>query len=334
MKPLQFRAPRRSVGRLVGLLATVFLTFAGLVTAAHADPLKIAMILPGPITDNDWNSVGYNGLQAASKALGVEVSYAENVSDADAERVLRDFAQRGYGLIFAHSFSFGDAALNAADDFPNTVFMAGTASKLTSNLGTYSNPDYQGAYLTGMLAAGASKSGAIGWVGGMPAPNMLANLHAYEAGAKEINSKVKVMHTFIGSWYDPPKTKEAAIAQVEQGADVLSAQGVGVIDAAVAKRVYALGAMTDQNHLGPNVVLTSVTWDLGPLITDVAKAVMLKTWKSANLSYGISKGSVQLADFHGLDKNIDPAAMKKMLDRMAAIKAGDFVVPLDTTNPD
>jgi basic membrane lipoprotein Med (substrate-binding protein (PBP1-ABC) superfamily) len=303
-------------------------------TVAHADPLKIAMIMPGPITDNDWNSVGYNGLEAAAKALGVEVTYAENVTDADAERVLRDFAQRGYGLIFAHSFSFGDAALNAAEDFPNTIFMAGTASKLMPNLGTYSNPDYQGAYLAGMLAAGTSKSGAVGWVGGMPAPNMLANLHAYEAGARDINPTVKVMHTFIGSWYDPPKSKEAAIAQVEQGADVLSAQGVGVIDAAISKKVFALGAMTDQNHLGPEVVLTSVTWDLGPLVTDVAKAVLDGTWKSENWSYGISKGSVRLADFHGLDKNVNPAAMKKVLDKVAAIKSGDFVVPLDTTNPD
>lgn len=299
---------------------------------AVADPLKIAMVMPGPITDNDWNSVGYNGLEAAAKALGVEVAYSENVTDADAERVIRDYAQRGYGLIFAHSFSFGDAALNAAEDFPNTIFMAGTANKLAPNLGTYSNPDYQGAYLAGMLAAGTSKHAAIGWVGGMPAPNMLANLHAYEAGAKEINPSIKVMHTFIGSWFDPPKTKEAAIAQVEQGADVLSAQGVGVIDAANDKKVFALGAMTDQNHLGPQSVLTSVTWDLGPLVIAVAKAVEDKTWKSENWSYGIDKGSIQLADFHGLDKNVDPAVMKKVDDKITAIKSGAFTVPLDTTN--
>ena len=321
-------------GRILGLLAVAMFGLAGLFGAAEAAPLKIAMIMPGPITDNDWNSVGYNGLEAAAKALGVEVTYAENVSDADAERLLRDFAQRGYGLIFAHSFSFGDAALNAAEDFPNTVFMAGTASKLAPNLGTYSNPDYQGAYLAGMLAAGASKSGSVGWVGGMPAPNMLANLHAYEAGAKEINSGVKVMHTFIGSWFDPPKAKEAAIAQVEQGADVLSAQGVGLIDAAIAKNVLALGAMTDQNHLGPKAVLTSVTWDLGPLITDVAKAVIDKSWKSENWSYGVAKGSVQLADFHGLDTKVDPTVLKKVQDKVAAIKSGAFEVPLDTSNVD
>ncbi len=255
----------------------------------------------------------------------------ENVADADAERLLRDFADRGFNLIFAHSFSFGDAALNAAEDYPNVTFMAGTAASLAPNLGTYSNPDYQGAYLAGMLAAGASKSGTVGRVGGMPAPNMLANLHAYEAGFKEIKPEGKVLHTFIGSWFDPPKAKEAAIAQVEQGADVLSAQGVGVIDAAVGKNVLALGAMTDQNFLGPQAVLTSVTWDLAPLITAVGKAVEDGTWKSENWSLGVAAGSINLADFHGLDSNVDPAVLKAVEDKIAAIKAGTFEVPLDTS---
>ena len=154
----------------------------------------------------------------------------------------------------------------------------------------------------GCSAQASAKSGVLGWVGGNPAPNMLANLHAFEAGAKEMNPDAKVLHTFIGSWFDPPKAKEAALAQVEQGADVLSAQGVGVIDAAVEKGVYALGAMTDQNAAGPEAVLTSVTWNLAPLVTQVAKSVMDGTWKSENLSLGVSTGAVQFAPFHGLDQ--------------------------------
>ena len=323
-----FTLNRRSFVTGLAVTAAATMLLGGTALAAG---LKIAMILPGPITDNDWNSVGYNGLEAAGKALGAEVAYVENVADADAERLLRDFADRGYGLIFAHSFSFGDAALNAAEDYPKVIFMAGTAASLAPNLGTYSNPDYQGAYLAGMLAAGASKSGTVGWVGGMPAPNMLANLHAYEAGAKEVKADAKVLHTFIGSWFDPPKAKEAAIAQVEQGADVLSAQGVGVIDAAVSKDVLALGAMTDQNFLGPKAVLTSVTWDLAPLITAVGKAVEDGTWKSENWSLGVAAGSINLADFHGLDSNVDPAVLKAVEAKIAAIKAGTFEVPLDTS---
>jgi basic membrane lipoprotein Med (substrate-binding protein (PBP1-ABC) superfamily) len=300
-------------------------------TEAGEPPIRIAMVLPGPINDNDWNTVGYNGLQSAAEALGAEVAYVENVTDADAERVLRDFASRGYNLIFAHSFSFGDAALSVAEDFPDTTFMAGTAQELAPNLGTYSNPDYQGAYLAGMLAAGVSESGVIGWVGGMPAPNMLANLHAYEAGAAEVNPDAKVLSTFIGSWFDPPKAKEAALAQVEQGADVLSAQGVGVIDAANEAEVYALGAMTDQNFLGPESVLTSVTWDLGPLVTAVAEAVIDGTWESKNWSLGIIEGSVNLAEYHDLAEAVSPELQELIDAKIEAIKAGEFVVEEDTT---
>lgn len=296
-----------------------------------AETLKIAMVLPGPINDNDWNSVGYNGLKEAAETLGLEYSYAENVTDADAERVLRDFASRDYGLIFAHSFSFGDATVAVAEDFPDTIFMAGTAEELAPNVGTYDNPDYQGAYLAGMLAAGMSETGVIGWVDGNPAPNMLANLHAYKAGAKEANPDVTVLHTFIGSWFDPPRAKEAAIAQVEQGADVLSAQGVGVIDAAMEKDVYALGAMTDQNHMGPEVVLTSVTWNLAPLVEGVAASVLDGTWESQNWSYGIPEGSVGLAPFHQLEEDVPPEVVEMVNNKLEAIKNKEFTVPHDTS---
>ena len=314
------------------LLKASALAIAAAFPQLAAAEVKIAMIMPGPITDADWNSVGYNGLKAAEAALGATIAYSENVTDADAERVMRDYASQGYDLVFAHSFSYGDATLNVAEDFPKTVFMAGTAQESADNVGTYSNPDYQGAYVAGMLAAGTSKSGVIGWVGGMPAPNMLANLNAYTAGAKEQNPDVKVLRTFIGSWFDPAKTIEAAIAQVEQGADVLSAQAVGVIDAAIAKNVWALGAMTDQNHLGTDVVLTSVLWDLGPLVTAVGKAVEEGTWVSEAYSFGIPEGSISLADFHGLDKNVPEATLSAVNAKFDAIASGEFVVPLDTSD--
>ncbi len=298
---------------------------------SEAPLLKVAMILPGPINDNDWNMVGYNGLMAAADELNIEVAYVENVTDADAERVLRDFATRGYDLIFAHSFSFGDAALSVAEDFPETYFMAGTARELADNLGTYSNPDYQGAYLAGMLAAGISESGVIGWVGGMPAPNMLANLHAYEAGAAEVNPDIDVLFTFIGSWFDPPKAKEAALAQVEQGADVLSAQGVGVIDAANEAEVYALGAMTDQNFLGEESVVTSVMWNLGPLVTAVAEEVIAGEWESRNWSFGLIEGSIELAPYHDLEDVVTPELQEVIDAKIEAIMNGEFVVEEDTT---
>ncbi len=303
------------------------------IPAMAADDLKVAMILSGPINDDDFNSVGYNGLKKACEELGVEYAYIESVPDADAERIIREYVANGYGLIFAHSFSFGEAASKVAADFPEVIFMnAGTPPVENPNLGTYDNPDYQGAYLAGMLAAGISKSGSIGWVDGIASPNMVANFQSYRDGAEEMNPEIEVLHTFIGSWYDPPKAKEAAIAQVEKGADVLSSQGVGVIDAAIEKNVWAIGAMTDQNFMGPNVVLTSVMWDLYPCVKRVVQEVLDGTWTNTNRSYGIADGSVYFSDFHGLDSNIPAEVMEKVNQKYEDIKSGKFVVPHDTSD--
>ncbi|WP_213814435.1 BMP family protein [Glaciihabitans sp. dw_435] len=335
---------------VVGIAAVVSLTAAcstavstdsatstGTATSAARTPvkdLKIAIVLSGPTTDHDFNQVGYEAAEAAGKSVGAKVAFAENVSDANAERTIRNFASEGYQLIIAHSFSFGDATLKVAKEFPDTVFMAGTATSNASNVGTYDNPDYQGAYLAGMLAAGTSTDGTVGWVSAIQTPNLLANLHAYEAGAKDINAKATVLHSFIGSFYDPPKAKEAALAQIQKGAQVLSAQTVGTIDGAIAGKAYAIGALTDQNFLGPQTVLTSVTWDVSPLFTDIAKAVQDGSWTNKNYSYGIKEGSIGLADFHGLESKVPADVMKTVLEREAQIKDGSFTVPYDVSTVD
>lgn len=311
---------------IVMLLVSAFPTIA-------SDDLKVAMVLSGPINDDDFNSVGYNGLKKACEELGLEYAYIESVPDADAERIIRDYVANGYGLIFTHSFSFGEAASKVASDFPEVIFMnAGTPPVENPNLGTYDNPDYQGAYLAGMLAAGISKTGTIGWVDGIASPNMVANFQSYRDGAEEMNPEIEVLHTFIGSWYDPPKAKEAAIAQVEKGADVLSSQGVGVIDAAIEKNVLAIGAMTDQNFMGPDVVLTSVMWDLYPCVKRVIQDVLDGTWTNENRSYGIADGSVYFADYHGLESNIPDDVMKKVNQKFEDIKTGKFEVPHDISD--
>jgi len=306
-------------------------------TSAAREPvsdLKIAIVLSGPVTDNDFNQVGYEAAEAAGEAVGAEVAFAESVDDANAERTIRNFADEGYQLIIAHSFSFGDAALAVAADYPDVVIMAGTAESNAENVGIYENPDYQGAYLAGMLAAGVATDGTVGWVSAIQTPNLLANLHAYEAGAEDINPDVTVLHSFIGSFYDPPKAKEAALAQIEKGAEVLSAQTVGTIDGAIAGDALAIGALTDQNFLGEDNVLTSVLWDITPLFTDIATAVQDGTWTNKTWSYGIAEGSIGLADFHGLDSNVPEDVMTEVLEREAEIKAGDFEVPYDVTTVD
>lgn len=290
-------------------------------------PLKVGLILPGTINDKSFNQVAYEGLKLAIGTVGGSMNYSENVADTDTQNALRSYASGGYDVVIAHSFSYQDPTIDIAPSFPKTTFMVGTGTKNADNVGTYQNPDYQGAYLAGILAAGASKTGMLGWVGTLPTPNLLANFHAYEAGAQSYNPSATVRHALIGSYYDPAKTKEAALAQIQLGADVIEEQSVGVIDAAIAQNVLAIGTIVDENNLGPKNVLTSVTWVLGPVYTAILKTVQDGTWTNKDWSYGIAEGSIGLAPFHGLEDKVKPDALalqKKMLDE---IKAGTFTVP-------
>lgn len=289
--------------------------------------LKVGLLLPGAKNDKSFNQVAYEGLKQAVATVGASMDYSENVADADARQALRDYGSRNYDVVIAHSFSYQDPTSDVAADFPKTKFMIGTGTKHTDNIGTYQNPDYQGAYLAGILAAGASKSGTLGWVGTLPTPNLLANYHAFAAGAKSYNPSAKVLHALIGSYYDPAKTKEAALAQIQLGADVIEEQSVGVIDAAIAQKVLAIGTIVDENSLGPKNVLTSVTWVLAPVYTAILKTVKDGSWTNRDWSYGVAAGSIALAPLHGLDGKVKADAMaleRKMLEQ---IKSRKFTVP-------
>ena len=186
-----------------------------------------------------------------------------------------------------------------------------------------------------MLAAGTSKSKTIGWVGGMPAPNMLANLHAYEAGAAAEVPDAKVLHSFIGSWFDPPKTKEAAVRAGRAG----GRRAVGSGRRRHRRRHYQ-ECLRHRRHDRPEPPRGENGPDVGPVghrpagDRAVGKEVDAKTWTSKNWSYGIAEGSVKLADFHGLDANVPAAVLKAVTDKFEAIKSGAFTVPLDTSNAD
>jgi basic membrane protein A len=303
---------------------------SGSASAGSAKALKVGLVLTGAINDKSFNQVAYEGLQEAIKAVGGTMDYSENVSDTDASQVLTDYASRGYDVVIAHSFSYQEPTADVAANFPKVTFMVATGTNLADNIGTYQNPDYQGAYLAGILAAGASKSGVLGWVGTLPSPNLLANYHAFEAGAQRITPSIKVLHAMVGSYYDPAKTKEATLAQIQQGADVIEEQSTGVLDAAKAQNVLAIGALVDENALAPQTVLTSVTWVLGPVYTVILKSVQDSSWTSKDWSYGVAQGSVGLADFHGLESKVSAAALAEQKKVLADIKSGSFEVPRKT----
>jgi basic membrane protein A len=292
--------------------------------------LKVAMILPGRINDVSWNQAAYEGLKQAEKELGVEIAYTENVSVADVERVLREYATAGYDLILAHSFNYGDAVFKVAQDFPKIKFGWATGFKSAPNVAFYDWPAHEVGYLVGMLAASMSKTGKVGALGGFDVPDVVRAIEGFKLGAKAVNPEIKVFTTYIGDWEDAAKAKEAALAHIENGADVVYINGdgisYGVIEAAKEKGVYAIGGIADQYSLAPKTVLSSTVLNVGFTIKKMIEDVQASKFKESYL-YSLKEGGVDIAPYHELEAVIPQEVKDKIAKAKKDILEGKLQVP-------
>ncbi|MEO8669272.1 MAG: BMP family protein, partial [Bauldia sp.] len=205
----EFRMSRRW---LLGVVAGG-LVAAGLSTGAIAEEkLKVASIFSTPI-EEPWVNQIHVALQKAEKELGIEYKWAESVQSSDYARVLRQFARDGYKLITGDAFAAEDVTRRVAKEFPDVAFVFGSGQgPADPNFSVYDNWIHEPAYLSGIIAGKLTKSNVVGSVAAMDIPEVARLVNAFCSGAKEANPAVKCKVTFIGSFFDPPKAKEAAIA--------------------------------------------------------------------------------------------------------------------------
>lgn len=221
---------------------------------AQAKP-KVAGIYTVPF-EQQWAGRLHTALKAAEARGEIEYKASENVSNADYERVMREYATAGNTLIVGEAFAVEAAARKVAKDFPKVSFLMGSSGKPQApNFSVFDNYIQEPAYLSGMIAGGMSKSNKIGMVGGFPIPEVNRLMNAFMAGAKEINPKVEFSVSFINSWFDPPKAKEAAFAMIDKGADVMYAERFGVSDAAKEKGKLAIGNVINTQAQYPDTVV-------------------------------------------------------------------------------
>jgi basic membrane protein A len=259
---------------LQAVAAVVGLTLAGGASVAFAQAkLKVAAIYTVPI-EQQWVSRIHKALNTAKDRGEIEYVFSEKVANADYERVMREFAEKGNTLIVGESFAVEAAARKVAKDYPKVSFLMGSSGKPQEpNFAVFDNYIQEPSYLTGMIAGGMTKTNKIGMVGGYPIPEVNRLMHAFMAGAKETNPKVEFYVTFIGSWFDPPKAKEAAFAMIEKGADVLYAERFGVSDAAKEKGKLAIGNVINTQPQYPDTVVASALWNMEPTIDRALAAV-------------------------------------------------------------
>ena len=288
--------------------------------------------------EEPWDGAVHGALLKAQQAGEIEYTFTENIGYAgDMERVLREAAENEKpDIIVMDSYGNEEAARRVAAEYPDIAFVAGSGGgPVDPNFSVFDNWLQEPGYLAGMLAAGMSKSGIIGIVAAMPVPEVNRIVNAFQAGALEVNPKVKTKISYINSWFDPAAAKEAALAQIAQGADVLYAERFGVIDAAKEKGVYAIGMMVDQYELAPEVVLTSVAWDWYPTIKYLVKTVSAGAYTAQDLKdfSMFAKGGAFLAPYHDTESLI-PADLKALIAaKEEAIRSGAFRVDINDTPP-
>jgi basic membrane protein A len=307
--------------------------FAGPVLAQAK--LKVAAIYTVPV-EQQWVSRIDKALKAAVARGDIEYVFSENVANADYERVMRGYAEKGHMLIVGESFAVEAAARKVAKDYPKIAFLMGSSGKPQApNFGVFDNYIQEPAYLTGMIAGGMTKSNKIGMVGGYPIPEVNRLMNAFIAGAKEVNPKAEFSVTFINSWFDPPKAKEAAFAMIDKGADVMYAERFGVSDAAKERKVLAIGNVINTQAQYPDTVVASALWNMEPTIDLAIKAVKDGKFKADD--YGIystmkHKGS-ELSPLGTFEARIPKDLVEKVRAKEKAILDGKFTVKVDDNAP-
>ncbi len=296
---------------------------------------RIALILIGRSDDLAWNTAAYQGVRHMEETRGIEATIVEEVSDADVERVLRDFAAQGYELIIAHSFNYGDAALRVAGDFPNTYFLHGDAPGNDENIANYSIPSHEGGYLAGMIAGSITESNSIGIVNSFDIPSMIMVSEAFKLGVEYVNPDASVHETFVGAWDDAPGGREAAEALMDGGADFIMAMGnhtgMGAIEGAAARGVKSAGLYADQNDIAPDYVVTSIVNRFDAIIEYALQDIEAGNYANQEYHLTMPDGAVELAPFHNLADEI-PQNVKDLVEqRRQEIISGEFEVPIITT---
>ncbi|MEA5601262.1 BMP family ABC transporter substrate-binding protein [Nostoc sp. UHCC 0252] len=264
------------------------------------EPLKVGFVYLDPVGDFGWTYAHDLGRRDMEANLNdkVKTTFIENVNEgADAERVIRQLALDGNKLIFTTSFGYMNPTIKVAKDFDDIIFENCAGYKRAANVGTYLGRFEEPRYLTGMIAGKMTKSNVVGFIGAYPIPEVIRGINAFTQGVKLTNSQAKVKVLWVQSWYDPAKEREAAIALINSGADVLTqhTDSGAVVQLAEEKGIYAFGYNSDMNKFGQTTHLTSVINKWGKFYTDKALAVMSNTWKSQNVWDGIAEGMVDIS---------------------------------------
>ena len=317
---------RRTFNKLLGTgVAAAALGRYGLARAD--DPFKAGFIYVGPVADFGFSHQHDVGRLAAQAALGdkIKTTYVESVKEGpDAERVIRELATGGNGIIFTTSFGFMNPTIKVAKQFPQVKFEHCTGYKRSKNVATYNIRFYEGRYVQGVIAGKTSKSGVVGYVCSVPIPEVVMGLNSFIRGFRSVNPKGTIKMVWINGWYDPGKESDAAKALIDQGADIIAqhTDSAAPLQVAEDRGVHGFGQASDMIKFAPKAQLTASVDVWGPYYTQRIQAAMDGTWTTGDTWGGLKAGMLAMAPFTNMSDDTAKAAQ----DAVDGIKDGSIVI--------
>jgi basic membrane lipoprotein Med (substrate-binding protein (PBP1-ABC) superfamily) len=292
---------------------------------------RVALLTPGPISDQSWNGGAYQGLMRIKDSLGATVSHIQTKTPAEFEEQFRQYGSQGYNLVFGHGFEFQDAAKRVGPDFPKTIYVTTSGSTSGGNVAGIEFGFADASYLAGMVAGSLTKSNILGVIGGTELPPVKESFAAFEEGAKAANPKVRVLVSYIGNWDDVSAGKEQALAQIGRGADVIFQNadnaGLGVFQAArETKKALVVGSNSNQNAVAPEVTIGSVVIDLPHAFITVAREVKEGRFTARVIRLGTASNVVTLVLNPALKSRV-PEATQRAVDSVSTEMRAERFTP-------
>lgn len=296
---------------------------------ADEGPLQVAFVYVAPIGDLGWSWAHDQARLELEENLGdqVETAFIENVPEGpEAERVIRDFATKGYDLIITTSFGYMDPTITVAEEFPEIEFVHISGYKTAPNVSTVFGRMYQPRYLSGLVAGSMTESNVIGYVAAFPIPEVIRGINAFTRGVREVNPEAEVRVVWTNTWFDPPQEKEGAEALLSAGADVI-AQHQDTTEpqkAAADAGAYSVGYNSDMQPFVGETVLTSPVWHWIVKYQEIAEGILDGTYQGGESYWGgLDDDVVSLAPFSDL---VPQDVQDLVSEKRALIESGEWDV--------
>ena len=297
--------------------------------AASEDPIRVCVVYTGSLGDKSYNDSCNEGAQRAVADFGIELKSLEGSTAEEWESNLLAACEDGYDLVIGASSNIADYITEHGPNYPDTKFAVIDTTVDLPNVQSISFAQNEGSFLAGAAAAmftekteipGVNEDAIIGWVGGMDIPVLHDFFTGYEQGAKYINPDIQILQSFAGEWSNPLKGKELTFAQYDSGADIVmnvaSGTGVGILEGAKEKNLYAIGVDLNQDADQPGAVLTSMLKRVDTACYLTIQSVVEDTFAGGTTQYlSLKDGGVSLTDFSVMKEHLGELFPQDIVDK-------------------